>query len=435
MPLPTYRPSPPPGATPASIQSITGGGEASIYGCWQSHMRYNHETYSFFNASGKAVSTTWTIPSSTMQTIFHNTSIPTSTGCDGYPRVTGESNTPVTLTFTDASMVTQKQVFPGPTPACTIPDRQCHYAYSAYETASFSYISSAYFNFFLDPGHAKTLPNIWFGHVQPPCISIQNCPAATASATCNIDAERATVFYWPVTTLGDLCARGPLATPTDVAETAKPTTAVFGSVTVTSPSALVVLRTVRASQHPKVTVSPAPEYIPMTQCGSRVNATLKLAPELLSSMRSTFTPTYIDSGHYTGYRTSSVPYSFNFADMNPGAVPWDAYVAQFGCNMRSKESYNCPSTILPTYVPSLSLPNAAKEVGIDGEFASCTPGKVGAATYLPITATSLNMPSKTYYGAKVSVGPKFSSIQPGANARFVMADATVTPEVVPWTDD
>ena len=185
----TIRPNPPPGATPANIESVSGSGDPSIYSCWQTHIKYNHETYSYFNASGKPVSTTWTIPSSTMLTMFHNTSVPTSTGCDGYARVMGQTNTPVTLTFNDASMVTQKRIFPGPTPTCTIPDYQCHYAYSAFESASFSYISSAYFNFFLDSAHAKTLPNIWFGHVQPPCTSIKACPAASESATCSIDAE------------------------------------------------------------------------------------------------------------------------------------------------------------------------------------------------------------------------------------------------------
>lgn len=398
-------------------------------------MKYNHETYSFFNASGKAISTTWTIPSSTMTTVFHNTSIPTSTGCDGYARVMGETNTPVTLTFTDASMVTQRRVFPGPTPTCSIPDYQCHNAYSAFESASFSYISSAYFSFFLDSAHAKTLPNVWFGHVQPPCTSIQSCPAPSESATCTIDAERATVFYWPVTTVGDLCARGPIATATGAVDVSKPTTAVYGNVTVTSPSALVVLRSVVASQHPKVTVSPVPEYLPMARCGARVNATLLVAPSALSTIRTTYTPTYVDTGRFTGYRASTVPYSFNFADMNPGAVPWDAYVAPLGCNIQSKESHNCPSTILPTYSPLLSLPNSAKEVGINGEFASCIPGRVHDATYVPITAAKLEMPSRTYYGAKVSVAPKFSSIQAAAQARIVMADATITPMVVPWTDE
>lgn len=393
-------------------------------------------TLSYSQASGKTVWETKTLPSSTMETIYHNTSVPTSTFCDGYARILGETATPVTLTFHDASMITQKQVFPGPTPACKVQDYQCKEAYSVFERSSFSFISSAYFSYFLDSEPRKKLPNIWMEHVKPPCTSIEACPAPSESATCTLDAERATIFYWPSSTAGDFCTRGSFPTPTEAAvNPASPSTAVYGKVTVTSPSALVLVRTVAASFHPKVTVSPIPEYLPFTRCGSRVNATLKLAPSVISSLRSAFTPTYIDAGHYTGYKTSSIAYPFNFADMNSGAVPWDAYVAPLGCNMQSKDEHQCPSTILPTYTPILSLPNDAKQVGYEGEFENCAPGRIQAATYLPITAEKLELPSKTYYGARVTVGPKFSAIKPEAQARFVMADATVTAEVVPGTDD
>ena len=369
-----------------------------------------------------------------MHTAYHNTSVPTSVGCDGHPRILGETTTQVTLTFTDASMVTQKQVFPAPTPTCTIPDNQCNVAMTAYDSSSFSYVSSAYFNYFLDADRPKSLPNLFFGHFSPPCQTTEACPAASKSAVCSLGAERATVFYWPTSTLGNLCSRGPVITHQSNAAAAH-TTAVWGTHTVTSPSALVILRSLAASQHPKVTVTPTPEYIGMNRCGSRVNATLNVNPDAISSFRSIFSATYVDPGRYTGYKMSSVAHPFNFAELNPGQVPWDAYVAPGGCNpSEPKTGNNCPETILPNYTPVLAVPSLARGVGIEDEFALCNPNRVNAATFLAITATKLEMPSETFYGAKVSVSPRFSSVKPGAAARVVLSEPTFTPEVVPFVD-
>jgi hypothetical protein len=436
MPITITQTGPPPGATPAAIQTITGKGDGSIYSCWESHIKHNHETFTYFNTSGTRVMTTMTLPSSTLLTAFHNTSVPTTTLCDGHPRVLGETTTPVHLTFTDNTMLTSSQVYPGPTPTCTIPDPQCNNAYSALETASFSYLSSAYFSFFLNSGRGKTaIPNYWFGHLRPPCTSIKECPKPTASATCSLDAQRATVFYWPATTTpSNLCDQSPVVTSKAAVAEPTLTTAVWGNnFTVTSPSALVILRSVVASQHAKVTISPVPEVIAMDRCGSRTDATLQIAPEDLSSFRRAFTPTYIDEGHFTGYRTSSVPYRFDFGDLRPEALPYAAYAAQFACNTKAKEDHNCPSTMyFPSYSPSLSLPVAAKEAGIDGEFKSCVPRRINVAKYYPITNTKLEMPSQTIYGAQVSVAPKFSSIKPApqAQVRFALAGATITSRVV-----
>jgi hypothetical protein len=39
-----------------------------------------------------------------MKTTYINSSVKTTTLCDGWPRVLGQTATPVTLTFTDASV-------------------------------------------------------------------------------------------------------------------------------------------------------------------------------------------------------------------------------------------------------------------------------------------------------------------------------------------
>jgi hypothetical protein len=177
--------------------------------------------------------------------------------------------------------------------------------------------------------------------------------------------------------------------------------------------------------------------IPMERCGSRADATLQVAPEELSSFRRNFTPTFIDEGHFTGYRTSSVAHRFDFGDLRPDALPYAAYAAQFGCNTRAKD-HNCPSTIyFPSYSPSLSLPTAAKEAGVNGEFKSCLPRHVNVAKYYPITDTRLEIPSQTIYGAQVSVAPKFSSINPApqAQVRIALAEATITSRIVPGSEE
>jgi hypothetical protein len=164
-------------------------------------------------------------------------------------------------------------------------------------------------------------------------------------------------------------------------------------------------------------------YLP---CGHHVDATLAVAPESLSSLRPSFSPTYIDHS-YTRWTTTQLPYSLDLADLNPGAVPWDAYAARMGCNPQAKEDHQCPKTILPDYAPSLVLPKEATALGVNDEFASCAPGVVDEAVYIPITATTVEVPSTTHYGAKVSVGPRFSQVEPAALRRIIQAEATDVP--------
>jgi hypothetical protein len=422
----------------ALFGKVKGEGDESIYRCYQSHLDYSSMSHSYIqNATGTRVMSTKTLASSTMMTLYSNSSIPTATSCDGWPRVRGQTITPVTLTFTDANVLSVSEAFPGPAPTCTIPDLLCNMAYSAFETSTFSYMSAAYFDFF---ANRKTglPPNINFASLEPPCNYVSSCPTPAPTVSCSIKAAAATVFYWPTSTAGPPCARGSGATLIQPTATVagKPNTAVYKNFTVTSPSALVILRSMAASattSDPSKTTIPEWErpYTPepiYTQCGHRVDATLQVLPEQISSIRPSFSPTVIDR-YYTRYATSRIPYPFDFVDLNPGAVPWDAYAAAKGCNQQTRSDPACPKTILEDYVPHLALPKAAIGAGVASDFNGCTTGLVDRAVYVPITASVVDVPSTTHYGAMVTVGPRFSSLKPAALVRIMTAESTRTPLV------
>jgi hypothetical protein len=386
------------------------------------------------NATGKVMYSTATIPSSTMRTNYFNSSIKTTTLCDGWPRVLGQTVTPVTLTFTDASMITSKEVFPGPKPTCTIPGTQCNLAYSAYDSSTFAYLSSAYFNFFVNKKTGLP-PNIYFGSLQPPCASISSCPTPTPTVSCTLEAEAATVFYWPTSTTGPSCGKGTELKPTPTSA-GKPNTAVFHNVTITSPSALVILRSLVAAVTTIDTSKTLDEYARMytphpvyTRCGNEVDATLAILPSALSSLRNSYSPT-LQQGAYTQYATSKIPYLFDFADLSPGNVPYEAYAAAKGCNRLTRSDQNCPKTVLDDYAPAFALPKDAVSAGLGNDFAGCSAGGlVERAVYVPITASMVGVPSTTHYGAMVTVGPRFTSLQPAALVRIMTAEITAAPEL------
>jgi hypothetical protein len=145
-------------------------------------------------------------------------------------------------------------------------------------------------------------------------------------------------------------------------------------------------------------------------------------------MRNHYSVTYINR-QFTQWATSKVPYSFDFKDLNPGAVPWDAYADVKGCNTEQKDRRaGCPKTILDDYKPVLALPKEAVGAGIAVDFVGCEPGYVNDAVYVPITASRVEMPSTTRFGVIVTVGPRQSTIEPGALARIVLAQVTAAPQ-------
>jgi hypothetical protein len=331
-------------------------------------------------------------------------------------------------------MITSKEVFPGPKPTCTIANTQCNLAWSAFDSSTFSYLSSAYFSFFVSKKTGLP-PNIYFGTLAPPCASVSSCPTPTPTISCSLEAAHATVFYWPTSKTGPSCGKETNTKPTPTIA-GKANTAVFHNVTVTSPSALVVLRSLAAAvttiDTKKTVDEQRPVYTPpplYTRCGHEIDATLAVHAESLSSLRNTYSPTLIQ-GPYTQYTTSKIPYSFDFADLNLGNVPYEAYAAAKGCNRQTRDDVHCPKTILDDYLPSLAIPKEAVDAGLGSDFAGCSAGGlVERAVYVAITASTVEVPSTTKYGAMVTVGPRFSTLQPAALVRIMTAEVTAAPSL------
>jgi hypothetical protein len=419
----------------AQFAKISGPGDASIYNCYNSHLEYTSMSNSYIqNATGTRKYSTVTESHSLYVTHYTNTTVPTKTRCDQWPRVFGPTVTPVTLTFTDSHPITKKEIYPGPAPTCKVADPECNAAYSAYDTATYSYLSSTFYKFFAE-GKVGLPPNMYFGTLTPPCAAggrIYTCPTATVNASCTLNAAHATVFYWPAPTPAKLECRTPAdpkATTTEE-EPEEPTIlyekfqaadqpkiAVYGNATVTSPAALVILRSVSAHAASKDTRQNA--YSNWQPCGNHIDATLTIPAASLSTMRNYWTVSY-QNEQYTQYGSSKVPYSLAVADFIPGHVSYDAYAAVKNCNPSS--TGGCPKTILDDYTPTLSLPREATAVGVSSEFAVCAPKLVGNAVYIPITAATITMPANTKYGMTVTTGPKETLIEPAVVAKYMQAE-------------
>lgn len=345
--------------------------------------------------------------------MFRNQSVETTTGCDGYPRVLDSTATPVTLTFSDNSMLEITQTDPGPLPTCTIEETSCTWAIAAFATATYSYLSSVYSTHF-----AKTAtslpPQIAFNYVQPPCRTDPSCPAPTEKAHCSADAEQGTVFYWPVSTAGSLC-NGTSIVPGTQTVAGAPNTAVFRGATVTSPTALVILR--KATLSAASTTSRPYQALYWQPCGHPTDLTLSLEPDQISTVQTQYSVSFEDKD-YTDWTSTTMNAPIQFEHLNRGGVPYSAYAnAVRGCNVNETRSdyRRCPSTILPDYTPSMVYPKQAIAQVTDASFANftCSTGTVKRRpTYVPITAASMDMPSATHYGAEVSVGPRTSTLKP-----------------------
>jgi hypothetical protein len=431
----------------AQFSKISGSGDASIYNCYNSHLGYTSISNSYItNATGIRKYSTIIESHSLLVTHYTNTTVPTKTLCDQWPRVLGPTVTPVTLTFTDSHPITKKEVYPGPAPTCKIADPECNVAYSAYDTATYSYLSSTFYKFFAE-GKVGLPPNMYFGTLTPPCAAggrIASCPTATANSSCTLNAAQATVFYWPASTPASLDCRTVDAKATTTEEESEeptifsdrlqaidtPRTAIYGNTTITSPAALVILRSMSAQAASKATKPN--QFSNWQPCGNHIDATLTVPPSALSTMRNSWTISY-QNEQYTQWGSSKTPHSLAVADLLPGHVSYDAYAAIKNCNPSS--TAGCPKTISDDYTPTLSLPSEATAVGINSEFAICKPSLVQNAVYIPITAATITMPPVTKYGMTVTTGPKETLIEAAVVGRFMQAevvdgeDIDVRPEI------
>jgi hypothetical protein len=311
----------------------------------------------FQKTKGVARSTTWVETTSLYATNYINQTQRSYTKlCDHRSRALGGSTvTPVTLTF-DASVTKTSQTFPEITaPVCSILDPVCQELYSVYDKSTFSYLSRTLFEFFTKAAGGN-LPNIGFAHLQPPCNRVDACIPQSEIQYCKLTADRATVFYWPSPTAAPtgrgrrVCDRNPLTVNTAAFEDGPQSTATFKSITVTSPTPLVILRSLHAQ------ILPTSAYNLMASqmgpridhnifqgyfrgCGQRLDATMLVPLEEISSYRSAFSPSMVYPARGTSvsaatlYATTSSAYPLDFHDISPiESVPWDAVAGAAGCN-------------------------------------------------------------------------------------------------------
>lgn len=304
-----------------------------------------------------------------------------------------------------------------PTQPCSIPQSDCVRAYSAFSSATSSYMSSVYSAHFAGnkPG---VPPSINFHRQQPPCIPRPaDCPAASDVGKCSLQFGEVSVLYWE-TKIADYCGAKSTITPTPTGTKPGPRTAVFQEMTITSPAVLIILSGVQKHVKPPSTLIENESDLRFTLCGPPINATIQVDAKSLTSMRLVEAPSgsFKQSGTWrtrTAIATSAYP--FNFADLEPTQLAVDAYAGAGGCQMIS--GYNpegCDKVwrILP-YQPSLSAPGEIRTAHL--EFEGCDLGLIyrGQAKFIPIpeAVQEGGLHVVTRYGRQMNVGPLTTRIE------------------------
>lgn len=364
------------------------------------------------------------MPTTTIVTQYTNSSVPTITRCDGVVVTPSVSQTPVSLTFSEP-WVSTIRTFQTPTPTCSFKDLQCDQAWSAYKTATYSYISSIYSEHFAEK---KTgLPGrINFYRQEPPCPTpFETCPPKSEVDSCSLRGQRPTVFYWPTQVAGDFCGDKVTAEATPTVQ-GQPNTAVFESVTFTSPSPLFIIPSVTRSVMPPESLVDNYWEVQYTPCGYVKNLKFQVNPQNISSLRTIMvesTTRRVSATWSTYYSASMSAYPFDFADLNEGSVPWDAFAGVAFCSAREPGVCKRSSTIGPSeYHPQLTIGEEIQTA--DPDYAGCSmPDVNGQVVYYPVTAAQMDLPSVTRWGAEVTVSPMTSSLEPAGTARI----PTITP--------
>jgi hypothetical protein len=403
----------------ANISSITGAGHYTIYQCYNSVLAWRTASAQWrtSSAQGKIPPATTVIPSKVVVTVLLNTKVPTISRCDKVVIIPSDSATPISLTFNDSWTKTSNE-FPTPVPNCTIKEHQCDQAYTAYSTKTYSFISSVYSTHFAS--RKSGLPgSINFQNLNPPCEApLPTCPPTEEVANCKLEARRgATVYYWPTSVSGDFCGAKVTEVPTPTAQ-GRPNIAVYDSITITSPSPLVVVPGVTRSVLPPASMVAEESDIYYRPCGYAKDVKFPVDPSFVSSIRTVMVPTKTVRHNYTfstQYSSTTKPFSFNFVDMNEGAVPWEAFLGSSDCRLREHDMCNNleNKTITPRqYRPELSLTNITANSAEAGWTGCTIPNMRDNVKFVPITAPLLAAPSVTHYGATVSVGPITPNLEP-----------------------
>lgn len=400
-----------------NITSITGAGHYTIYQCYNSHLAHRSasKTWQESSINGKiTASPTVIVPTQVIITTFYNKEAPTISRCDNVVVIPSPSVTPISLTF-DESWTSTIQGFPTPSPACVFKEHQCDQAWSAYSAKTYSIISSIYSSHFAK--RSRGLPgSIVFNQLEPPCEQpLQACPPAEEIASCQLHADAATVYYWPTAVSGNFCGAKITAEASPSIQ-GKPNTAVYGKLTITSPSPLVVIPSVIRSVLPPATMVAEESDIVYKPCGYAKELKLQLDPANFSSIRTVMSPTKTVRHNYTFstiYSSTTKAYSFEFADLGEAWVPWEAFIGVGDCALR--EQGLCGSknkTIMPSeYKPELVLGSNGVNIAEPTWLGCSLPNLRSNVQFVPITAATVTAPSITHWGATVSVGARTTRLE------------------------
>jgi len=145
---------------------------------------------------------------------------------------------------------------------------------------------------------------------QPPLRSIitnaGDCAAGPSGYECTINADMMQLYYWPVTRENyDVCDK----TGTTVTSN-YPTTAMVGSVTITSPSVALSM----------------PAILAYDRCG--------LLGSRMENVVVSFPASQLSSGNGNGMHAITHLQSFDYGHLPPNRIPVSAWLSQPTCNCR-----------------------------------------------------------------------------------------------------
>ncbi|KAK6426154.1 hypothetical protein LTR95_016148 [Oleoguttula sp. CCFEE 5521] len=294
--------------------------------CFDRIQSWSSASSLWFETYGKAQISTFVSKSTTnASTIVDYPSVPYTTLCDGHPRISGKPATHWSTSIV-SSTITVAPNYTASRPTCALDSSLCSDFWSSYSSCSNS-------SRFLTPNVETISTGVCAAVLgselcQDPALATQTAPVG---AFCVILASGVRLHYWPVVTVsGDVCNR----TGTTIKPTGPAPTAVVSDLTITSPTIVVEVDSLGLwwggySQYRNVSQS-------------KLNVIVTLPEDQL----------YSGGGRHI----VEFPQSFNYADLNPGQIPWSAWTSQ-GYWMQVCNGLDLSRPDIPTYCNNVLVDN------------------------------------------------------------------------------
>ena len=272
----------------------------------------------------------------------------------------------------------------------------------------------------IDNNDCRSLFTAWtaggFSRLEPPCYGRSYAPSGGPCDVCSIRISSVRLLYFPVSMNGDLCGECKLpdrlfrvretdrsvdstASATSIGNWSAPSTVEVSGTTFTSGYAYLSYDGVTATGYNGICGSPKPQGI------------LPLPSSEVFSYR----------GHAAAMPVAGdVHWPFNFADLSPNPVPWDAWIRQELCY--GHEAYpTCQTITQAAYRPWLVYPSAFWSM--DPLWAGCSSGIFGIMdppSALPTQhemamPTSQGMHARPMTTARPATDPTRSQVKPTHN--------------------